>query len=292
MALPLLRAVKIDTYQRALHLDVVFEGALSRSWGMADVLRGIMGVENQRFGVLRVSSPGSNVSGRLAIAESQFIVGALLSDGTETGYQAVRRLLLANDGNFAYLDAGTTKPQDFDQGLYIPLGKMADIWPNLPEDPNDLFDEKSLLDKVFGGDGGPPSSGHVPIIQAEQEALPSRPTRASLVKAMKEAANSGAHSSEAIQEEAWGSSSIKPLLSNSLVDGAKTFPGSIPGLEDTSSNERQSLTKLRAVDGPEEESWLKKMMKESFGPKQAILWFLAFCIVLLIATFVATRALK
>jgi hypothetical protein len=258
---------------------------------MADVLRGVMAVENQKFGILRISSPGSNVSGRLAIAESQFIVGALLSDGTEGGYQAVRRLLLATDGNFAYLDTGGTKPQDFDQGLYISLDKMADIWPNLPEDPNDLFDEKSLLDKVFGGNGEPPSSGHVPVIQEEQEQLPQRPTRASLVKAMQQAANSGAHSSKAIQAEAWNTT-IKPLLSNSLVDGAQTVAGNFADLDDTSSHERQSLTKLRAVDAPTEEPWLRKMLKESFGSKHALVWVLVLVAILVAATFVATRALK
>ena len=83
---------------------------------MADVLRGVMGVENQSYGILRISSPGSNVSGRLAVADSAFVVGAVLSDG-DTGYSAVRRLLLASDGNFAYLDTAGKRPQDLEQAF-------------------------------------------------------------------------------------------------------------------------------------------------------------------------------
>jgi hypothetical protein len=261
---------------------------------MADVLRGVMAVENQRYGILRISSPGANVSGRLAIAESKFIVGGLLSDGTEGGYGAVRRLLLAEDGNFAYLDTGGQKPQDFDQGLYISLAKMSDIWPNLPEDPNQLFDEESLLDKVFGGDGRPPadpSSGHIPIVQPEPERHPDRPTRASLVKAMQDAANSGNHSSTAIQQQAW-QTIVKPLLSNSLVDGAHTLPGNFADLEDTAGHERQSLTKLRAVEAVEEEPWLKKLIKDSLGGDKALLWVALLVTLSLVATFVVYAALN
>lgn len=275
-------------------MDVVFEGALSRSWGMADVLRGIMGVENQRYGILRISSPGSNVSGRLAIAESKFIVGGLLSDGTEGGYNAVRRLLLASDGNFAYLDTGGKKPQDFDQGLYISLNRMSEIWPNLPEDLNELFDEKSLLDKVFGGDGkitDDPSSGRVPIVEPEPEKRPDRPTRASLVKTMQEAANSGNHSASAAEKQNW-KTMVKPLLSNSLVDGAQTLPGNYVDLDDTASHERQSLTKLRAADAAPEESWFRKLVKDSFGGNQALVWGVLILAILLVATFVVYEFLN
>jgi hypothetical protein len=259
---------------------------------MADVLRGVMGVDNQPFGILRISSPGSNVSGRLAIAESQFIVGAQVSDGTEAGYAAVRRLLLAHDGNFAYLDTGGKRPQDFDQALYISLRKMAEVWPDLPIDPNDLFDEEALLDKVFGGDGQPPadpSSGSLPIIQASQDDGQPR-IKPPLIKALSDSGGSG--KTAGAHKQAW-KTIVQPLLSNSLVDGAKTVEGRPPFLDfdDTASHERQSLTKLRAgsADG---EPWVKQLLKESFLSKQALVWIGLILILSLVATFVGMGALN
>ena len=271
-------------------MDVVFEGALSRSWSMADVLRGVMGVEAQPYGILRVSSPGSNVSGRLAIAESRFIIGGLLSDGSEAGYSAVRRLLMAGDGNFAYLDTGGKKPPEYDQGLYIPLGKMAEIWPALPEDPEELFDEKSLLDKVFGpGEkfiDDDPASGHYPVI--EQQPNKQRPTRASLLKAMQEATNAAPQITSGPQPKQNWRTMVKPLLSNSLVDGAKTIEGHISELEDTAAHGRQSLTNLRAAD-VEERPWLQQMVADSFGGKLALVWLALIVGILLAVSFFVFR---
>lgn len=272
-------------------MDVVFEGAISRSWGMADVLRGIMGVENQPYGILRVSSPGSNVSGRLAIADSQFIVGATVSDGTETGYHAVRRLLMAYDGNFAYLDTGGSKPQDFDQALYISIQKLSDMWPDLPADPADLFDEKSLLDKVFGGTGkmpADPSSGHVPIIRLDEQGPVEPPMRSSLVKAMQDAA-SAAGAGKSSHKQAW-KTVVQPLLSNSLVDDQKTSGAQYFDLDDTASH-RQSLTKLRAQH-TSDTPWYKELFRESLLSKQAILWIFVILVLGVVATLVGMAAVN
>src|SRR5438128_758694 len=130
-------------------MDVIFEGALSRSWGMQDVLRAVMAVENQPFGILRISG-AEGVNGRLSVAEGKFIVSAATSDGSSSGYAAVRQLLAAGEGSFAFLDTGGQRPQDPGETLYIAIAKLLELMPGLPVDPAELFDEKSLLDRVFG----------------------------------------------------------------------------------------------------------------------------------------------
>lgn len=265
---------------------------------MADVLRGIMGVENQPYGILRISSPGSNVSGRLAIADSQFVVGAMLSDGTITGYDAIRRLLLAVDGNFAYLDSGTIKPQDFEQGLYISLQKLADLWPNLPANQAELFDEKALLDKVFGSSGKmppDPSSGHVLAIRPEdiKRDPNDSSSRRPLIKAMQEAASTSGKQGNN-HKQAW-KTVVQPLLSNSLVDSGKN--GAISGgqsfygdLDDTATH-HNSLTRLRAQRS-ESGAWYKELFAESFLSKQALVWLGIIFAVSLVATLVGLAAVN
>lgn len=262
---------------------------------MADVLRGVMAVDNQPYGILRISSPGSNVSGRLAIAESQFIVGAQVSDGSDEGYAAVRRLLLAQDGNFAYLDTGGKRPQDCDhQTLYISLRKMAEAWPNLPEDPNALFDEEALLDKVFGGDGqlpADPSGGNLPVIQSHEPQLPR--LQPPLLKTLPENAISGGGSATSAHKQAW-KTIVQPLLSNSLVEGTKTVEGrpAYMDFDDTASHERQSLTKLRAAGAGNGEPWVKTLLKESFFQKRALMMVLIVLMLAALATFISMGALN
>lgn len=125
---------------------------------MQDVLKAVMGVDNQPFGILRITSLSGHLSGRLAIARGSYIVGAVAADdlhpeGVASGYDAVRKLLLSSDGNFAFLDSAGKHPSDMDDSLYISIDRIVGLMPDLPEDASRLFDEKSLLDKVFGPDG-------------------------------------------------------------------------------------------------------------------------------------------
>jgi hypothetical protein len=136
---------------------------------MQDVLKAIMGVDNQPFGILRISSPTSRLSGRLAIADGAYIVGAVSADDLtpeelDSGYLAVRKLLSASEGNFAFLDTDGKRPTDMDGSLYLSIDRLMPLLPQLPEDPGELFDEKSLLDKVFGPDGNLLSTANAPNI--------------------------------------------------------------------------------------------------------------------------------
>lgn len=278
-------------------MDVVFEGALSRSWSMADVLRGVMGVDNQPYGILRISSPGSNVSGRLVIADSSFIVGALVSDGSETGYEAARRLLMANDGNFAYLDTGGKRPQDFDQALYISLARVQELWPNLPAEAAELFDEKSLLDKVFGGDGKmppDPSSGNIPIVRIEERMDTKSDPRIALMKSLQGSNSSAAGTGNSNKSKQSWQPTVQPLISsNSLVDSVnkvKPVPFNYE-LDDTGTHNRQSLTKLRGQGG-ETEGGFKELLQRSLSSKQAMFWFVLVVAVSAVATLVGTGVLN
>jgi hypothetical protein len=105
---------------------------------------------------------------------------------------------------------------------------------------------------------------------------------------MQEATNAAAQATSAPQTKQNWRTMVKPLLSNSLVDGAKTIEGHFPELEDTAAHERQSLTNLRAVE-VEEQPWLKRMLGDSFGGKQAIVWVCVILAILVAATFFVFR---
>jgi hypothetical protein len=135
---------------------------------MQDVLKAVMGVDNQPFGILRISSSSSHLSGRLAIADGAYIVGATVTavvnpEDVQTGYSAVRQLLSAKDGNFAFLDTAGNPPADMDGTLFLSIDRLVESMPQLPEDCSALFDEESLLDKIFGPDDKPQGTGTLEI---------------------------------------------------------------------------------------------------------------------------------
>ncbi|MGH9553775.1 MAG: hypothetical protein ACRD3W_30625, partial [Terriglobales bacterium] len=99
--------------------------------------------------VLRINSEQEDYSGKILISNGDHIVGALTVTGRYQGYEAIRRLLTVASGNFAYLRVGKTDRVDVVANLNIPVRKVAHSAPNLPADVSALFDEKSLLDKVF-----------------------------------------------------------------------------------------------------------------------------------------------
>jgi len=137
-------------------VEVIIEGQLSGKHSIREVLRDITRQAAVERGILRIACPGKNLNGRLALARGRYIVGACVSDSNESGYAAVKRLLMVQEGNFAFLDAGGEHPADVNQSLYVSIERLLDLLPNLPDSPVELFDEKSLLDEVFGGGGVTP----------------------------------------------------------------------------------------------------------------------------------------
>ena len=244
---------------------------------MHDVLKSVIGVENQPFGVLRISSPSLNLNGRLAISGGNFIVGAAIIDGSETGYDAVRRLLQIREGNFAYLDTAGKRPDDFDEALYLSLSKLVSRLPDLPETAAELFDEKSLLDKVFGADEGLPNSEQQPT--ADFELDEPRPTGI---------LQSGGPLTAAARKSAWAA--FQPLLSNSAGSSAanRKKPQYPMELDETGAH-RQSLTKLRGV-GSDGRPWYTELWRDSFRSKGALLLIAAIFLLALVATLFGSSA--
>lgn len=145
-------------------MDVVFEGSLSRSWSMKDVLQAVT-EQDVHLSVLRIASKETDSAGRIAIADNQFIVGACTDTG-ETGYPAVKDILSIEDGSFTLLDSGSDHPSDLKDVLHLSLFRVIEALPRLPEDPGDLFDQGSLLDMLFGGKEPPAvTAGDVAVVE-------------------------------------------------------------------------------------------------------------------------------
>ena len=134
-------------------MDVVFEGSLSKAWGIKDVLQAIMDVPNVPFGLLRVSS--ASLQGKIIISDSTHIVGASSSYKTDRdSYDALRSLLELKDGTFAYLDlmSDLSDSVDLERTLFISLARVLETCPALPDDSSQLFDEAGMLDRIFGAE--------------------------------------------------------------------------------------------------------------------------------------------
>jgi hypothetical protein len=264
-------------------VDVVFEGALSKSWGMGDVLHAVSSVENLPFGILRITSPGSNVSGRLAISQGKYIVGATAAEGQSTtteaqehGYSAVRKLLAARDGNFAFLDTGGAPMQDFSDSLYISIEKVMTLLDRLPDNPADLFDEKSLLDQVFGGT-------HIML------AKPVTPIALPVVEQLQ--IKQEISQSMAVPVAAWNvgnpATPPVPVSVGERLTAAEEELDFSPDyeLQDTAAH-KESLIRLRSNDQPEAKSsspWLGALVRDSFSGRSAPLWIMVLLILVLSA---------
>ena len=117
---------------------------------MPELLKAVAGTTRVQFGILRISSSDGRLSGKLLIVNNSDIGGAHLADDSEHGYAAARRLLSVAEGNYAFLDGGLKRPPNFGQELCLSINRTVSSWPNLPDQPGELFDEKGLLDKIFG----------------------------------------------------------------------------------------------------------------------------------------------
>jgi len=177
-----------------VEVNVLFEGNLSPERTVAKVLAEVLAAAPTDTAVLRIACPASNVGGRLAIARGRYIVGAQIDGDAESGYAAVRKLLAIGDGNFAFLDAEGKLPFDVDPALHIAVEHVLELLPSLPENANELFDEKALLDEVF-------AAGRLKTGEDSYEVLPHLAPEAS--------ADSD---TQAQHQSAWAA--IQPLLLN------------------------------------------------------------------------------
>lgn len=131
-------------------MDVVFEGRLTDDVQLKNVLQKVLEKRPSGNLLLRVATSTRDCDGKICIVDGRFITAAIISNTRESGYPAVRKLLSIKDGNFACLRPSSDDSLSIPYSLNIELEKILPLVPNLPESPNGLHDEKSLLDKVFG----------------------------------------------------------------------------------------------------------------------------------------------
>lgn len=133
-------------------MDVVFEGALSKSWGMKDVLQAIHELPNVQLGLLRISCSSKSIQGKILFTRARHILGASCTEGllSDEPYDALKELLEVKEGNFAFMDISGEVLSDIDQSLFIDISRVIDCLPELPAHSSELFDQSGLLDRVFG----------------------------------------------------------------------------------------------------------------------------------------------
>ena len=137
-------------------MDVVFEGRLTDEVQLKNVLLKILEKRPSGNLLLRIATTERDCDGKICIVDGRFITAAIIANTRENGYPAVRRLLSVQNGNFACLRPSPDDSLSIPYSLNIELEKVIPLVPNLPESPNGLHDEKSLLDKVFGSNAFDP----------------------------------------------------------------------------------------------------------------------------------------
>lgn len=133
-------------------MDLIFEGRLSDQIAMQDILARIKSDQTPGLKILRVYRQRDGLSGKIAIDGGKYVMAAVIQNSSESGYQALKMMLSMTDGNFAVLNAKPGDSIEFQPNLHIGLEQLLNTLPNLPENPSKLFDERGLLDRVFGQD--------------------------------------------------------------------------------------------------------------------------------------------
>jgi len=145
-------------------LDIIIEGTLTSDEGMNDLLETIIHLKTVPNALLRISSSKENVKGRVGFGPGGFILGGCIDDTGENGYAAIKKLLTLTSGNYAVLDTGHDLSPEVNQTLWIKGEKVLEIWPNLPESPDKLFDVNGSLLSVMK----PPAATKVPKDQRDE----------------------------------------------------------------------------------------------------------------------------
>ncbi len=121
-------------------MDVIIEGRITSEEGMDEVLRTCAEIKTVKTPILRINDNESELQGRIAFSQGGYIVGAMISETGETGYDAVRKLLMIENGNYAILDPLRRHISDINQSLWIKIERLVPLLPNLPVNPEGLVD--------------------------------------------------------------------------------------------------------------------------------------------------------
>ncbi len=123
-------------------MDVIVEGHINKEESMADVVAQVVSIKTCQTPVLRINAAQSDMQGRLLFSPGGYIVGGKINVSGETGWDAVRKLLNVEEGNYAILDPVRKTTADINQGLWIRTDKILPLLPNLPEDETDFVDKQ------------------------------------------------------------------------------------------------------------------------------------------------------
>ncbi len=262
-------------------MDVIFEGALSKSWGMKDVLKAVADVPNVPFGALRISCPSKNIQGKVLIADAKHVVAASCSDDIDA-YEALRTLLEVKDGNFALLDLSTEDLAEFDQSLFICIDRLIESMPALPHSSSELFDENTLLDKVFGSDACEGSAApsptknnfHFPLPPGVRARKPSNPKISNSAPITQWNVLEPLFRSPHATRVDNANHTVAPESNSKVSNGSNANNGSsmIPDFVQTPDEQRSTISKLRRL--PESEAKASKI-KASPSGSEPIKWLLA-----------------
>lgn|GEM_PF-2508098 len=205
-------------------MDLIFEGRLSDQVAMKDVLLRVKNVPVPGLKILRINRQRDGLHGKIAFDGGKYVTAASVIDSVETGYTALRLLLSIDEGNFALLNAKHGDSIELQPNLHIEIDQLIQTMPYLPDNPSKLFDERALLDKVFGQDF---TLGELPALQDEEEEQPIPPPMVV----------SGTH--KIPDKAAWAL--MQPLIDN------ESFPPGIVNGDDVESvaqtrNPRKTLT--------------------------------------------------
>ncbi len=239
-------------------MDLIFEGRLSDQIAMKDVLMRVKNVPVPGLKILRIMRQRDGLNGKIAIDGGRYVTAASVVDSVETGYTALRLLLSIDEGNFALLNAKHGDSIELQPNLHIELDQLIQTMPHLPDNPTKLFDERALLDKVFGQDF---TLGELPALQDETDEEPIPPPMVV----------SGSHKMP--DKAAWAL--MQPLIDN------ESFPPGTIGADNTENitpnrNPRKTLTGSPALRQSE---YLSKDKEEGSNTRLPLL---AAAIVLLV----------
>ncbi len=133
-------------------MDVIFEGRLSQEVSIRQVLQQIFDQAHAGRTILRLTAlkGGDDFTGRILLSDGRHIVAASVGENRILGYPALKATLDRLDCSFALLRVSPNDNLDLGTTLNIDLQRIITLLPNLPDSPAGLFDEKGLLDKLFG----------------------------------------------------------------------------------------------------------------------------------------------
>lgn len=122
-------------------MDVIVEGQINAEETISDVIATINGIKTCQTPILRLNDNKSDLQGRVLFSQPGFILGGKLALTDESGWDAVRKLLMITDGNYAILDPLRKQTGDLNQALWIATDKLVAALPNLPKTDETLADK-------------------------------------------------------------------------------------------------------------------------------------------------------